>query len=144
MFCKIVNNQVTRISDRAAEDSVPLILSEVNHDDPDNRFVGYEYKVKNGYVLGIPVYSDRSPEDRAKVRRKLAESAAAIEYNNVGLRADDKAIAMLQGYINVSIASVEWKGMQGFITLTLTDMQAVLNLMMAKRAELFLNEKNQV
>ena len=143
MFCKVINGQVCNLQEREFDGSIPVVAAEVNHKDPDKRVVGFEFKIKKGYVLQVPVYIERSQEDRAKIRRQLAESACAVEYNNVGIRANDKAIAMLQGYIQSSVASVEWKGIDRFITLSLQDMQAVLNLMMTKRAELFKNEKDE-
>jgi len=69
--------------------------------------------------------------------RKEAEASATVEFLGQVVRADDKAVTMLQAYIGSVIESVQWKCVDGWLELDKANMVLLLGEILAKKASLF-------
>jgi hypothetical protein len=142
MYCKIIDGQEKNITKHEVEGSVRLeLLSPSPIDLIDKQMVGYKYKIKSDVVIGIPVFIELSKKEKAKNIRKIEEQDATIIYNSKEIQADDKAISMLQAYIQAGTNEMPWKCLDNsWIVLTASEMLEVHRLIALKKKELFEKE----
>ena len=72
--------------------------------------------------------------------RKIAEANATVEFLGQVIKADDKAVTMLQAYIGSMIESVMWKCVDGWLELDKEGMSLLLGEILDKKASLFEDE----
>ena len=72
--------------------------------------------------------------------RKEAEASATVEFLGQVVKADDKAVTMLQAYISSMIESVMWKCVDGWLELDKEGMSLLLGEILDKKASLFEDE----
>jgi len=141
IYCKIIDGQVRNITKHHVEGSVRLELINPSPIDLiDKHMVGYDYKIKAGVVIGIPVLVPVSDEVKAENRRKVAEEHALVRFNDVAVKVDVQGIVMLKAYIDAGVELINWKGYNGWLQLSISDAIVLLGLMVSKRQELFDNE----
>ena len=135
----IKDGRVTSLSSEPFNGSEEV--ERIEGSDTDTHIVaGFEYKHKRGKHLLVPVMVERSPEAKAKQVRKQKESKATVEFLEHTVKADDKAVSMLQAYIGSNIEAVQWRCVEGFLELDKEGMAILLGMILDKKAQLFEEE----
>lgn len=80
-----------------------------------------------------------SKKDPSIVRKHL-ESQATVVFKDTLIEANDKAVAMLQGYIGSSKNTVQWRGVDEFVELNKKEMRILLDMILDTKSSLFYTE----
>lgn len=78
--------------------------------------------------------------DKLKQIRKIKEELACISFQGRNVKADDKAVTMLQAYIQSNLETVRWKCVNGWLELDKEGMSLLLGEILDKKVSLYEQE----